>query len=73
MNESSQELHQQFEAETDIIIEPNSEDWKKYANWLEKLAIAKMNNAVIKEKNHLRKTLYLMSDMIEKGVSDRVD
>ncbi len=57
MEETKEKLRLTFEAETDVIIEAYPEDWKKYAKWLEKLAIEKLNNEVIKENELLRNAM----------------
>ena len=57
MQESKEKLRLTFEAETDIVIEAYPEDWKKYAEWLENLAIEKLNNEVIKENELLRNAM----------------
>jgi hypothetical protein len=53
MEESKERLRLAFEAETDVVIEAYPEDWKRYAEWLENLAIKKLNNDVIKENELL--------------------
>jgi hypothetical protein len=53
MEESKERLRLAFEAETDVVIEAYPEDWKRYAEWLENLAIKKLNNEVIKENELL--------------------
>ena len=57
MEESKERLRLAFEAETDIVIDAYPKDWKKYAEWLEKLAIKKLNNEVIKENELLRNAM----------------
>ena len=57
MQESKEKLRLAFEAETDVVIEAYPEDWKKYAKWLENLAIKKLNNEVIKENELLRNAM----------------
>ncbi len=57
MQETKEKLRLAFEAETDVVIEAYPEDWKKYAEWLEKLAIEKLNNDVIKENELLRNAM----------------
>ncbi len=57
MEESKERLRLAFEAETDIVIDAYPQDWKKYAEWLENLAIEKLNNEVIKENELLRNAM----------------
>ena len=57
MQETKEKLRLTFEAETDVVIEAYPEDWKRYAKWLEKLAIEKLNNEVIKENELLRNAM----------------
>ena len=57
MEESKEKLRLTFEAETDVIIEAYPEDWKRYAKWLEKLAIEKLNNEIIEENELLRNAM----------------
>ncbi len=57
MEESKERLRLAFEAETDIVIDAYPKDWKKYAEWLENLAIKKLNNEVIKENELLRNAM----------------
>ena len=57
MEESKERLRLAFEAETDIVIDAYPQDWKKYAEWLENLAIKKLNNEVIKENELLRNAM----------------
>ena len=57
MQESKEKLRLTFEAETNVVIEAYPQDWKKYAEWLENLAIKKLNNEVIKENELLRNAM----------------
>ena len=57
MEESKEKLRLAFEAETNIVIEAYPEEWKKYAKWLENLAIEKLNNKIIKENELLRNAM----------------
>ncbi len=57
MEESKERLRLAFEAETDMEIETYPRDWKKYAEWLENLAIENLNNDVIKENELLRNAM----------------
>ena len=57
MEKSKEKLRLAFEAETNVVIEAYPEDWKKYAKWLENLAIEKLNNEVIKENELLRNVM----------------
>jgi len=36
-------LRSRFEAETNIQISPNPEDWQRYAEWLEELNVHELN------------------------------
>ncbi|MBT3260724.1 hypothetical protein HOC37_05845 [bacterium] len=69
MQPSQQELRFQFEGQTDIVIDQKTKDWKKYALWLEKLKIKKLNNELVKENNQLRATVYEILDILERGVT----
>lgn len=57
MEESKEKLRLRFEAETDVVIDPYPEDWKKYAEWLENLSIKEFNNEIINENELLRKAI----------------
>lgn len=64
MNETSEELRLRFEAESDLKVE-NLEDWKSYANWLEKISIQKINNETISENKKLRKACWKTISFLE--------
>ncbi len=67
MEESKQKLRLFFQAETDVVIEPNSEDWKQYAEWLENLAIKELNNEIVKENELLQKKIREAMNILEEG------
>jgi len=71
MEESRETLRLAFEAETDIVIELYSEDWKKYAQWLENLAIKELNSEIIKENEQLRNALEEAMNILENGMTGR--
>lgn len=65
MEGSKEKLRLRFQAETDVVIEPNSEDWKQYAEWLENLAIKKLNNELVKENELLLKKIQKAMDALD--------
>lgn len=68
MKESRQRLRLRFQAETDVDVDPCPQDWKRYAEWLEKLAIDKLNNQLVKENNLLLKKIQEAMDALEEGM-----
>ena len=69
MEESKQKLRLRFQAETDVVIEPDSEDWKQYAEWLENLAIKELNNEIVKENELLLKKIREAMKALEEGIN----
>lgn len=65
MEGSKEKLRLRFQAETDVVIEPDSEDWKQYAEWLENLAIKKLNNELVKENELLLKKIQKAMDALD--------
>lgn len=68
MEESKQRLRLRFQAETDVEIEPCPEDWKLYAEWLEKLAVNDLNNEMVKENELLLKKIQEAMETLEEGL-----
>lgn len=68
MNESKQMLRSRFEAETDVVLCLEHNDWKRYAEWLESLAIKKLNNELIKENRLLRNQIRRSMSVLEKAI-----
>ena len=71
MRECKKLLRLRFEAETDIVVQSCLEDWKKYAEWLEKLSVKQINCELEKENNFLRKRMEKAMDILEEGISGR--
>ena len=69
MEESKQKLRLRFQAETDVVIEPYSEDWKQYAEWLENLAIKELNNEIVKENELLLRKIREAMNALEEGIN----
>jgi hypothetical protein len=68
MKESKQRLRLRFQAETDVEVDPCPQDWKRYAEWLEKLAIKKLNNQLVKENNLLLEKIQEAMNALEEGM-----
>lgn len=71
MIETKQRLRSRFEAETDVVVEHDNEAWKQYAEWLENLAVEKINNELARENalllNKMREALKALEQGIEGG------
>lgn len=71
MKESKQILRSYFKAQTDIIVGSCHDDWKKYSEWLEKLAIDQLNIKFEKENNWLRDKIANAIDVLEEAISGK--
>lgn len=69
MKESRELLRQRFQAETDIEIANHSGDWGKYARWIEKLAISKLNRELVRENEVLRSWMQIAMKALEQGIA----
>ena len=72
MQPSQQELRLRFEAETDIVVNQKTKDWRAYALWLENLNIKKINDELVQENEKLRNAFYAAMDILEVGLVSRV-
>jgi hypothetical protein len=61
-------LRARFQSETDIKIVSKSEDWDKYAEWLEDLNLKEINTGVVKENDFLRKSMEEAFEILKKGI-----
>lgn len=68
MKESRKVLRQRFEAQTDIEL-AQKPDWKRYAEWLEALAIKDLNKEILRENEMLRSRMQEAMDVLEKGIT----
>ncbi len=66
--ETKQRLRSRFEAETDVVVEPDHENWKQYAEWLENLAVGELNNELVKENELLLKKMRDAMEALEQGI-----
>ncbi len=64
-------LRERFQAETDVEIDPQPEDWRRYALWLEKLSLKELNNELIRENELLRSRMRKAMDTLEAGITGR--
>lgn len=62
-------LRQRFEAQTDIELAQNPADWKRYAEWLEALAVKELNKKMLRENEMLRNRMQEAMDVLEKGIT----
>jgi hypothetical protein len=69
MNESREILRQRFQAQTDVEIDPEPENWKRYAVWLEKLSIKELNSELAKENEMLRNKMQEAMGALEAGIT----
>ena len=69
MKESREMLRQRFQAQTDIEVDPQPCDWKRYAEWLEKLSIKELNSELAKENEMLRNRIQETIDILEQGIT----
>ena len=69
MKESREMLRQRFQAQTDIEVDPQPCDWKRYAEWLEKLPIKELNSELVKENEMLRNRIQEAMDVLEQGIT----
>lgn len=69
MQEGKEILRSRFEAQTDIIVGSCPDDWKKYSQWLEKLAIGQLNMELEKNNNRLRDKIEQAIDILEEAIS----
>ncbi|MFC1616705.1 hypothetical protein ACFL2K_00630 [Candidatus Margulisiibacteriota bacterium] len=65
-------LREQFEINTNIIIEPCQENWKKYARWLESIIIDNKDNEIVKKHEILKEKIYKTMDELEMAISNRI-
>lgn len=69
MKESKEMLRLRFQAETDVEIEPVPADWRRYAEWLEALAVKELNKEMLKENEMLKNRMQDAMDIFEKGIT----
>jgi hypothetical protein len=67
MNKSVEELRLLFEIQTDKRAEKHH--WKAYAEWLEQLALEKLNNEAIAENAKLRDAYFEVMDILDNAVT----
>ncbi len=65
-------LRDQFYCETDIRLEPTSEDWKQYALWLEKDVATRLNAETMAENTLLRNAFFHVTDLLESTLTQPV-
>ncbi len=71
MKKSRAMLRQRFQAETDVEMDPQPQDWGKYAVWLEGLAVKELNNELVRENEFLRAKMGEAADVLEEGITGR--
>lgn len=69
MKESKEMLRQRFQSQTDVEVGLHPGDWKRYAEWLEKLAIGELNNELVEENEALRNRMQKAMDALEEGIT----
>lgn len=69
MKKSREMLRHRFEAESDIEIESQPADWKRYAEWLETVAIKELNNELVKDNELQRSAMRKAMNVLEKGIA----
>ncbi len=67
--ESREMLRQRFQAQTDVEVDPQPEDWRRYAEWLERISIKKLNNELAEENEMLRNRMQTAMNVLEAGVT----
>lgn len=71
MKETKDLLREQFEAETNISININNENWKEYSRWLEKIKSKDINNEIIIENKFLKEKMSVAIDILYEGISTK--
>ena len=61
-------LRARFQSETEIEIFTKSEDWDKYAEWLETLNVKEINTGLAQENDLMRKSMEKAKDILEKAI-----
>lgn len=69
MKEAQAFLREQFEAETNISIKIDSNNWEMYSRWLEELKSKEINNELIVENTFLKEKMSKAMDIIYEGIS----
>ncbi len=68
MLEGKKMLRQRFQAETDVEMEPEPQDWQQYALWLEHLALNELNAELIEENEFLRDAMKNAFSILDEGI-----
>ncbi len=71
MQESKKILRSRFEAQTDIVVGSCMDDWKEYSEWLEKLAISRLNVEFEKDNIRLRDRIVQVIEILEKAITEK--
>lgn len=71
MKETQNYLRGLFEAETNISISINSENWKEYSKWLENLKSKDINSEILIENEFLKDKMNTAMNIMYEGISDR--
>ena len=69
MKESKEELRLRFYGITNKTI---PENWNRYAEWLENLAIDELRSELMKENQYLREKIQEAIDILEEGQIERL-
>ncbi len=73
MQEGKELLRSCFEAQTDIVVGTTPDDWRKYSEWLEKLAIDRLNMEIEKDNNRLRDKIDQAMEVLEEATTGRCE
>jgi hypothetical protein len=68
MKKIREKLRARFQSETEIEIFTKSEDWDKYAEWLETLNVKEINTGLAQENDLMRKSMEKAKDILEKAI-----
>lgn len=72
MREGRETLRLKFESETNIAMNDKTMAWKKYALWLEHLAVNGLRSKIIKENNHLRARIQRVLNILDDALTARI-
>ena len=71
MDETREKLRADFYAKTDISLSITPENWKKYAEYLETLAVDKINNELLRKNESLIGGIEKAMTILENSIISR--
>ena len=71
MNEAREKLRADFYAKTDIVVNIAPESWQKYAEYLEDLAVEKINSELLRKNERFTDDIEKAIKILEESIMSR--